>query len=110
MKHVYIAGPLTGGNVMDNVRNALAAGEKVLKAGFAPFVPHLSFYWEINMSPPVGYEAMMTLDFAWLSKCDALIRLPGHSPGADREVIFAINRKIPVFYSVEEFLNEKTKQ
>jgi hypothetical protein len=39
------------------------------------------------------------MDF--LSTCDALVRLPGVSSGADREVAFAIGGGIPAYYSVE---------
>jgi len=38
----------------------------------------------------------MRSDLAWLEKCDVLIRLPVHSPGADREVRKARQLWIPV--------------
>ncbi len=81
---VYIAGPYTGGDQVLNVRAAIAAGQAVLDAGHIPFVPHLYHLWHTIY--PGGYEQWMTLDFAWLAKCDIIIRLPGESSGADREV------------------------
>jgi hypothetical protein len=41
-------------------------------------------------------------DLNWLAKCDAVLRLPGASSGADREVEYAQKLGIPVFYSIEE--------
>ena len=145
-KHVYVAGPYTGGDTNENVRNAVEAGQKLFDAGFIPFVPHLYHHWDAllpTLPPRVdctrcagsgragrpadgsrgsifcsacegsgrrdqrvdrlhtkGYEQWMKLDLAWLDKCDALLRLPGESPGSDREVDAAKERGIPVYYSV----------
>jgi hypothetical protein len=40
----------------------------------------------------------------FIPKCDCLLRLAGESEGADREVAFAKQRGIPVFYSITEVL------
>ena len=37
-----------------------------------------------------------------LDKCDAILRLPGASKGADEDVRKAIEKGIPVYYSVED--------
>lgn len=99
---VYIAGPITKGERTTNIRNAILAGDAVFKAGHFPYIPHLDFLWE--MVAPSSYEDRLRLDFAWLSVCDALIRLPGPSAGADREVVEAMRLGLPVFNGVEEFL------
>jgi hypothetical protein len=100
MSHVYVAGPLTNGHVESNVRRAVLAGDELLCAGLHPYVPHLSF-WHDQIAPH-DYETWMTLDFAWLAKCDALVRLPGPSSGADREVVEARRLGIRVFHSTED--------
>lgn len=38
-------------------------------------------------------------------RCDALYRMEGDSPGADREVEFANMHNIPVFFDIDD-LNE----
>lgn len=101
---VYIAGPITIGKQVDHARASIDAAEAVFKAGhfpYSPLMPHLT--WQLVY--PHHYEEWMKLDFAWLSACDALIRLPGESKGADREVIFAMEHKIPVFLSVDDFVH-----
>lgn len=98
---VYIAGPLTAGDRMANIKQAILAGDAVLKAGHIPFIPHLNSFWEMLCynSPDTWLE----WDFAWLHLCDCLIRLPGYSPGSDRETAEASKRDMLLF-TLNEFL------
>jgi hypothetical protein len=92
---VYIAGPLSEGDVQANIVAALDAADAVLAAGHIPYVPHLSWYW--HDYSPKDYEVWMALDFEWLEACDVVILLPGVSRGADREVRRAETLGIPVY-------------
>lgn len=102
-KYVYVAGPFTKGVVEENVRKAVDAGDRLLSAELIPYIPHLNWLW--GFAHPRTYEEWLALDMAWLAKCDALLRLPGESPGADREVAFAVARGIPVFYHEKRLLD-----
>lgn len=102
MLRVYVAGPYTQGDPEQNTRAAIAAGDTLLAHGFAPYVPHMSHFW--HQQHPHEYETWMQLDLAWLSVCEAVLRLPGDSPGADREVEFARAHNIPVYYGISELL------
>ena len=97
MKYVYIAGPYTKGNVNDNVRNAVMTGDLAKQCGWVPFVPHLYHQWD--MFSPHDYKYWMDLCFAWVVKCDLVIRLPGESSGADAECALARSKGIAVFES-----------
>lgn len=99
---VYIAGPYTLGDVVANVRQALDAADEVLKVGHTPFVPHLNHFW--HLVHPGPYEQWIAWDAAWLPLCEALVRLPGESRGADGEVALAAKLGIPVFPRVADFL------
>lgn len=101
---VYVAGPLSVGDTTDNVITAIEAGTRCLDAGLAPFVPHLNHFWHEVM--PRGYEEWMRLDFEWLGACDVLLRLPGESPGAEREVALANKLGLPVYYDIDYMLEE----
>lgn len=101
MKRVYIAGPYTHGDVAMNVRGALEAADELLRRGHAPYVPHLTHFWHLLFPGP--YEQWMRLDLAWLFVCDALVRLPGDSPGADRESAEASRLGIPIYPSIRAF-------
>lgn len=107
MKRVYIAGPLTHGDVGENIHNAQVAFHQLLEAGYEPYLPHATF--GLHVFKPQPYERWMKLDFAYLAVCDVLIRLPGESPGADREVAFAQAHGIPVYDSVMDFAKAQGK-
>ena len=99
---VYVAGPYTHGGRLSNVHRALDAADTLIDAGHAPYIPHLSHFQDARRRRT--YEEWLALDFAWLAVCEALIRLPGYSPGADREVEEAQRLGIPVYDSVAAFL------
>lgn len=101
--HIYIAGPYSIGNVRDNIRNAVRAADLVIEAGHVPFLPHLSHFWDLIS--PKDYEEWISYDLRWLEKCEALIRLPGESRGADREVQRANELGLMVWYAMDEFLS-----
>ena len=99
MVTVYIASPYTLGDPLENVNKSFDVASKLIKLGYAPYCPLYSHYLE--MRNPEKYETWMDLDFEWIKRCDCLLRLPGQSSGADKEVKFAESIGIPVFYSIE---------
>ena len=101
---VYVAGPLTTGDPFLNVRNAVMWAEVLWHAGYDALVPHLGAFWHMHYHHT--YEEWMRLDFNYLLRCDALYRLPGESPGSDREVAFAKERGIPVFEDMDTLVKE----
>jgi hypothetical protein len=96
---IYVSGPYSK-HMVEGTRNAILAAEKLRKMGHLPFVPHLSLLWDLICPSP--YEEWIEYDLEWLAHCDAILRLPGESPGADREVQFAIETGKEVFYNIEE--------
>ena len=107
MNYIYIAGPYSGGDVAVNVRNAIGAANRLVDAGYKPFVPHLCHFWHLLYPRP--YEDWVALDMAWLPKCEAIVRLDGDSPGADGEVQWALTNNIPVYYGVDAFFQANGK-
>jgi nucleoside 2-deoxyribosyltransferase len=99
---VYLAGPYTKPDPVENTRNALLAADRLYAAGLFPVVPHLSLLSHLVAPHPPEY--WYEFDMHLLDRCDALLRLPGESPGADREVDFAMGRVIPVFRSEDDLL------
>lgn len=103
---VYVAGPVSLGNWMENLRKALDASEEIARAGFLPFCPHTSMMWEFA-HPGHPYQFWLyRITLPWITRCDYVVRIPGESTGADREVTFAKNSGIEVYFSVAEFLEE----
>jgi hypothetical protein len=105
MKKVYIASPYTKGDVAVNVKAQIDAFAKLMDAGYAPFAPLYSHFQ--HMAHPRPYENWLKLDLEWIPVCDALLRLPGESSGADIEVELAKKLGKPVYYSIEELIENK---
>ena len=97
---IYVAGPYTGGDPVINVRNACLAGEALVAKGHTPVVPHLFHLW--HLCSPHDYEYWLSLDRGLLGLCDALVRLPGVSPGAHREVEWAMGLGLSIFLGVDD--------
>jgi uncharacterized protein DUF4406 len=104
---VYIAGPYTKGDVAVNVRNAYEAANTLADLGFAPFVPHATHFW--HMLFPRPYEFWLSLDREFLPCCAAVLRLPGESAGAEKEVHLAQALGIPVFTEINSLVEHFKK-
>lgn len=92
---VYVAGPITG-NPWGCVRQAADAYTRLRRLGCVPFLPQLSVIHEIV--DPQPYQEWLAYDADVIRRCDALLRLLGESPGADREVALAGELGLPVFF------------
>ncbi len=100
---VYISGPLTSsGNINENIDHAIAAARRLIKAGLAPFVPHLSYHVDPGEEYP--HSVWMEIDLPWLEAADVVLRLPGESVGVDIEVKHAEALGIPVFESIDRMV------
>lgn len=105
VEYVYVAGPITKGGEFRNVRKAIDEGSVLLNAGYIPFIPHLTCFWDILI--PNDYESWLKYDFRWIERCDALLRIPGKSTGANREVTFATMLGKEVVFGGAEALIKK---
>lgn len=101
--YIYIAGPYTKGDTVMHIRTAMEIADELISMGHVPFIPHMTFAWHMVSPRPV--EFWYEYDLKWLEKCDAVYRFDGESTGADREVQFAKELDIPVFYSLSELWN-----
>ena len=97
---VYIACPYTKGDVAENVANSMHAWDQLYDAGFIPFNPLFSHFQHLHRQRP--YQDWTRYDNAWIPKCDAILRLPGESSGAEKEVSLAWSIGSPVFHSFAE--------
>ena len=91
---VYVAGPISS-NPMHGAHDACEVGSRLLAIGVLPVLPHLTVLWD--MIDPHDYEDWMAYDFGLIDHCQALYRMAGASPGADREVAYAESLGLPVF-------------
>jgi len=100
---VYIAGPLSAPTCVGYLQNVAAfyrADLALRAAGYAPFNPAADFLVGIQHGA-MEYADFFEPDLSWVPAADAILRLPGHSPGADVECALARASGVPVFASIE---------
>ncbi len=102
MRKIFISGPYTKGDVAQNVKIAMEMANELINNGFAPYCPHLTHFLHMNNWQP--YSKWLEIDCEFLVICDALIRLPGESDGADKEVELAKKTGTPIFYTINELI------
>jgi len=103
MKKIYIAGPMSSGDLMVNVRNGIEVARKLRKAGINYFLPHTDILEHLVYPEPA--EVWLKHDFDWIDACDALFRMPGYSSGASQEVNYAYRTDTPVHYDLDKVIN-----
>ena len=105
--YVYVAGHITIGDRLSNIQNGCLVANALHRLGMIPFVP---FPHELfHMLGKHAYNTILRFDMAWIEHSDCLFRIPGESPGADKEVSRARRLEIPVLESQTEtrdFLRE----
>lgn len=111
---VYVSGPLTNGQqadegtVQENLRRACEVGVELLRAGYAPLVPHLTAY--VDPKGEIPHGEWLSVDEAWLAVADCLLALPDwqRSEGARREVETARGLRLPVYFDIDELQAAET--
>lgn len=98
---IYIAGPYTKGDPVQNTRRACLLADRLNESGrFFAYVPHVTMLQ--HFLTPQDHAFWVDYGCALVQRCDAVLRMDGISPGADRETAHAEGRGIPVFSSVSE--------
>jgi hypothetical protein len=100
-KLIYLSGPITHGNRNLSFYQASEAQLRLIQTGeYAVFNPMLSMALFANNE--ISWGDWLSNDESWIRVSDMLLRLPGESKGADREVAYAKSINIPV-YTIEHF-------
>ncbi|MBO0979909.1 DUF4406 domain-containing protein [Microbacterium sp. SD291] len=108
---ILIAGPYRSGTGGD--ADAIARNLERLERAAAPLhrlghVPMIGEWVALptlrGMSEPeaAGSDVMYDTAARLLQHCDAVLRLPGDSAGADNDVAIARERGLPVYFSLDE--------
>ena len=71
----------TQGDTDGNVRRAAELADYLCRKGYAPICPHTMF-----SKSSLRYEQIMEVCVALAESAQVVYRIPGYSPGADREV------------------------
>jgi hypothetical protein len=111
---ILIAGPYRSGTNDDpvllrrNLDRLEAAAWPIFRAGHLPMIgewvalPVLASAGVTDVAHPLAADVMYPTAERLLDRCDAVLRLPGDSRGADQDVAIARRRGIPVYTSLAE--------
>ncbi|MGO1052663.1 DUF4406 domain-containing protein [Crossiella sp. CA198] len=111
---ILIAGPYRSGTGDDpaklaaNLRDLEQAAWPIFRSGHLPMIgewvalPVLRGAGGTSPADPVAEEIMYPTADRLLHHCDAVLRLPGESKGADQDVAIAQQRGLPVYHRIED--------
>lgn len=107
---ILIAGPYRSGTDGDPARIAAnlerleQASAPIFRLGHVPMIGEWVALPILRTLDDDAHEGDVMYDTAHrlLQHCDAVLRLPGASAGADKDVEIALERGLPVYYSIDE--------
>ncbi|WP_233223228.1 DUF4406 domain-containing protein [Amycolatopsis sp. BJA-103] len=111
---ILIAGPYRSGTGDDpellarNLARLEQAAWPIFRSGHVPMIgewvalPVLRGAGGTTVADPVAKEVMYPTADRLLHHCDAVLRLPGESTGADQDVAIALSRGLAVYHRIED--------
>lgn len=111
---ILIAGPYRSGTNDDpalmrrNLTRLEEAAWPIFQRGHVPMIgewvalPVLESAGATGVLDPLAEQVMYPTAQRLLQHCDAVLRLPGDSAGADQDVAIARERGIPVYFDIAE--------
>jgi len=111
---ILIAGPYRSGTGDDpdliaaNLARLEEAAWPIFRAGHVPMIgewvalPVLRVAGATGIGDPLATQVLYPTAQRLLEHCNAVLRLPGASVGADQDVTIAQQRGLPVYYRTED--------
>jgi hypothetical protein len=111
---ILIAGPYRGGTnddpelIRQNMERLEAMALPIFRKGHTPMIgewlalPLMKLAGNKSIGDAVWDEIQYPIAHRILEKCDAILRIPGESKGADNDVQIAIERGLKVYYNLDE--------
>ena len=110
MKRIYVAGPYSGPDVitiLGNIKRGIELSLRIMKLGHAVYCPWLD--WQFGIQADLTKEQYQANSMAWVEVSDAVVLVGGweKSGGTIREINRAMELGIPVFKTVEQFIESR---
>lgn len=103
-----IAGPYTAGSKDQRQwkRNHVELNKVAYEVFLKGHVPVIGVNVALPIIETVGYdkfeELMMPISLAMADRCDAVLRIGGASNGADQEVEWFREKRLPIYYNIDQ--------
>ena len=116
---ILIAGPYRGGTnddpvlIKKNLDKLEAVALPIFRLGHVPMIgewvalPLMNLAGSKKPGDDVWNEIQYPVAHRLLEKCDAVLRLPGESKGADEDVRIAKERGLKIYYRLEDIPQNK---
>lgn len=116
---ILIAGPYRGGTnddpalIKKNLEKLESVALPIFRLGHMPIVgewaalPLMKLAGSKAIGDPIWDEIQYPVAHRLLEKCDAVLRLPGESKGADNDVRIAKERGLKIYYRLEDIPENK---
>ena len=115
---ILIAGPYRSGTnddpklIQKNLDNLEGMALPIFRKGHVPMIgewvalPLMKLAGSLQPGDGIWNDIQYPVAHRLLEKCDAVLRIPGASTGADNDVKIAQEKGIPGYYSLEEIPDE----
>jgi hypothetical protein len=116
---ILIAGPYRGGTnddpvlIKKNLEKLESVALPIFRLGHVPMIgewvalPLMNLAGSKKPGDDVWNEIQYPVAYRLLEKCDAVLRLPGESKGADEDVRIAKERGLEIYYRLEDIPQNK---
>ena len=115
-KRIYVAGSMSNPdplNFLENLRRGIRVSAQLVLLNYHPFSPFIDFqfFLALRNDEKITIEMIQAYSMAWLEVSEAVLVLPGweSSKGTVAEVARAQELGIPVYYSMEELIDNLDK-
>jgi hypothetical protein len=111
---ILIAGPHRSGSgdnpacIVDNLRRLESYALPIYRAGHIPLIgewvalPVIREAGGKEIGDEIHQQGLYPVADRLIQRCDAVLRIPGESSGADQDVRLATERGLPVYYRLED--------
>ena len=114
MKKVYVAGSMSDPECIEflmNLNRGIEVSKELLLMGYAPYSPFIDFQFFLALrgNEYITGEMIKAYSMEWLEVSEAVLVLPNHhqSKGTLAEIARAEELDIPVYYSMEELVDDE---
>ena len=115
---ILVAGPYRSGTnddpelMQQNLDRLNDSALALFRAGHIPLIgewlalPLLKAAGSVKLGDEIYQEISYPIAHRLITKCDAILRIEGESKGADQDIKVAVALGLPIYYRLEDIINQ----